>query len=72
MVAEKQTAAEATVAVTFTETVVERRVAADRTVRYDFVREEGRWKIDDIRGTADGRPWSLRKILLTSIESNRH
>ena len=72
VVSEKQTAEKATVAVTMTETVAQRSAATDRTVRYDFVREEGRWKIDDIRSTADGRPWSLRKILSESIELNRH
>jgi len=71
VVSEKQTAAAATVAVTLTETIAARRVATDRTVRYDFVLEEGRWKIDDIRSTADGHPWSLRKLLSESIDLNR-
>jgi len=35
----------------------------ENVVRYDFVRENGRWKIDDIRSTSDGREWSLRGIL---------
>jgi hypothetical protein len=29
---------------------------ADQTMRYDFVRDAGQWKIDDIKGSADGRP----------------
>jgi hypothetical protein len=33
------------------------------TVRYDMVLEHGRWKIDDIRGTTDGKEWSIRAIL---------
>ena len=33
------------------------------TVRYDMVLEHGRWMIDDIRGTIDGKPWSIRDIL---------
>ena len=33
------------------------------TVRYDMVLEHDRWKIDDIRGTTDGKPWSIRAIL---------
>jgi hypothetical protein len=41
--------------------------AADRIVRYDFVREGGRWKINDIRGAVDGGPWSLQKILRDSM-----
>jgi len=33
------------------------------TVRYDMVLEHGRWKIDDIRGTTDGKEWSIRAII---------
>jgi hypothetical protein len=33
-----------------------RQAVADRKV---VVRENGRWKIDDISGTIDGKPWSL-------------
>lgn len=33
------------------------------TVRYDLLRERGTWKIDDIRGTVDGKEWSIRKLL---------
>ena len=36
---------------------------ADRTIRYDFVREAGGWKIDEIKGAVDGDVWSLRAIL---------
>jgi hypothetical protein len=32
-------------------------------VRYDMVLEHGRWKIDDIRGTTDGKEWSVRAII---------
>ena len=35
----------------------------ENVVRYDFVRENGRWKIDDVRSTSDGKEWSLRGIL---------
>ncbi len=31
---------------------------ADAVVRYDFVRDGGHWKVDDIRGANDGKPWS--------------
>jgi hypothetical protein len=34
------------------------------TVRYDMLRENGRWLIDDIRGTIDGKEWSVRALLL--------
>jgi hypothetical protein len=36
---------------------------ADRTIRYDFVREAGGWKIDEIKGAVDGETWSLRAII---------
>ena len=32
------------------------------TIRYDMVRENGRWLIDDIRGAIDSE-WSVRQIL---------
>lgn len=33
------------------------------TIRYDFVQEEGAWKIFDLRGDSGGKDkWSLRKI----------
>ena len=55
---EKNDSQRATVAATFqshnSETV---------TVRYDLVRERGAWKIDDIRGTDEGKEWSVRKML---------
>ena len=44
------------------------RKAGDDVVRYDFVREAGEWKIDDIRGKSDGEPWSIRDMLTTSLK----
>ena len=32
-------------------------------VTYDFVKEDGAWAIDDIKGTTDREAWSVRKIL---------
>ena len=40
----------------------------DQTMRYDFVRDAGQWKIDDIKGSADGRPWSVRRMLAASLK----
>src|SRR6267142_411638 len=34
------------------------RKPADRTIRYEFVRDATEWKIDDIKGASDGEPWS--------------
>lgn len=35
----------------------------DNVVRYDFIREGGRWLIDDMSSTVDGTPWTLRGLL---------
>jgi hypothetical protein len=37
-------------------------------VRYDFAREVNGWKIDDIKGKADGEPWSVRDMLTMSLK----
>jgi hypothetical protein len=49
--------------VTMTSHRAERKHAADQVVRYDFVHEGDKWKIDDIRGAVDGTPWSVRELL---------
>ena len=67
--AEKQEADKATVAVTLESHQREARAnAADKTIRYDFVREAGAWKIDDIKGAVDGSPWSVRALLAASLK----
>jgi hypothetical protein len=35
----------------------------ENEIRYDLVRERGRWTIDDVRSVIDTNPWSLRAIL---------
>jgi hypothetical protein len=42
---------------------------ADDVVHYDFVREDGAWKIDDIKGSVDGEPWSIRAMLEQSLKT---
>ena len=69
VVAEKTEADKAVIAVTFTGRNAPPRKPADRTVRYDFVREAGNWKIDDIKGASDGESWSIREMLATSLRS---
>ena len=59
---EKLDADKATIAVTLTGHRAERENPADQVIRYDFVREANTWKIDDIRGAIDGKPWSLREL----------
>ena len=69
VVTEKAEAEKAVIAVTFAGRNAPPRKPADRTVRYDFVREAGNWKIDDIKGASDGEPWSIRQMLVTSLKS---
>ncbi|MBU6464524.1 MAG: DUF3828 domain-containing protein [Bradyrhizobium sp.] len=45
-----------------------RKTPADEVVRYDFVREGGSWKIDNIKGSADGEAWSIRGMLEESLK----
>jgi Protein of unknown function (DUF3828) len=63
VVAEKQEADKAVIAVTIDSHQGRPAKAADQTIRYDFVREAGGWKIDEIKGAVDGTPWSLRAVV---------
>lgn len=66
--AAKQEADKATLAVTIESHQQQAHAKeADKTVRYDFVREAGQWKIDDIKGAVDGSPWSVRALLAASL-----
>ena len=64
VVAEKLEADKAVIAATITGRMP-RAKPSDNTIRYNFVREDGKWKIDDISGTLDGEAWSIRDILAT-------
>jgi hypothetical protein len=66
--AETREADKATVAATFTGHRTTHAAAADRTVRYDFVRDQAQWRIDDIRGATDGQPWSIREMLKAALK----
>ena len=68
VVAEKQEADKATITVTINGYQGPRPKPADQTMRYDLVREAGLWKIDDIKGSADGEPWSIRGMLAASLK----
>jgi Protein of unknown function (DUF3828) len=68
-VAEKLDADKATIAVTITGRNTPRAKPADRILRYDFVRDAGQWKIDDIRSASDGEPWSIREMLASSLKN---
>ncbi|WP_065756488.1 DUF3828 domain-containing protein [Bradyrhizobium paxllaeri] len=67
--AEKQDGDKATIAVTIEAHQQDARAnQADKTIRYDFVREAGQWKIDDIKGAVGGNPWSVRALLVDSFK----
>jgi len=66
---EKQEADKATIAVTIDGHQGSRIKPADGTIRYDFVRDAGQWKIDDIRGSVEGEPWSIRGLLVDSLKN---
>ena len=66
--AEKMEADKAIIAVTITGHRNDRK-PADQIVRYDFVREAGSWRIDDIKGASDGEPWSIRDMLADTLKN---
>jgi hypothetical protein len=67
--ADKLETDKAAVAVTMTSHREPRKTAADDTVHYEFVREGGGWKIDDIKGSVDGEAWSIRAMLEESLKT---
>jgi hypothetical protein len=66
---ESSSSERATIAVTLTGHNAPPRNAADAVIRFDFVRDPVQWKIDDIRGAEDGKPWSLREMLSDSLKN---
>jgi Protein of unknown function (DUF3828) len=58
----------ATVAVTIKSRQSARKVRADEVIHYDFVREAGGWKIDDIKGAVDAEPWSIRQLFVNYLK----
>jgi hypothetical protein len=67
VVAEKLEADNAVIVVTLTSRSP-RPKPSDNTIRYNFVKDAGQWKIDDISSTLDGEAWSLRDILTESLK----
>jgi hypothetical protein len=67
--AEKLEADKAVIAVTIAGRNTPPRKQADQVVRYEFVHEGDKWKIDDIKGASDGEPWSIRAMLADSLKS---
>lgn len=66
---EKLDADKASIAVTLEGHRGKREKPADAVIRYDFVREAGGWKIDDIKGSGDGEAWSIRAMLTDSLKN---
>jgi hypothetical protein len=67
VVAEKLEADKAVIAVTITGRTA-RAKPSDDVVRYNFLRDDGKWKIDDISSTIDGEVWSIHDILSESLK----
>jgi hypothetical protein len=67
--AEKLDVDNAVIAVTIAGRGAARAKPADNLIRYSFVRDDGRWKIDDISGSSDGEAWSIRGMLTDSLKS---
>ena len=40
----------------------------DNIIRYDFVLEDGRWMIDNMSSTIDGKGWSLKKLIAFNLK----
>jgi hypothetical protein len=69
VVTEKLETDSVTIAVTLAARRTKRANPADDTIRYNYVRETGQWKIDDIKGSSDGEPWSIRTMLTDSLKN---
>jgi hypothetical protein len=66
--AETLDADKAVIAVTIAGRGAPRAKSADNLIRYNFVRDDGQWKIDDISGTSDGEAWSIRGMLTDALK----
>jgi hypothetical protein len=68
VVTEKLDADKAVIAVTIAGHHAPSSKPEDQVIRYNFVRDDGQWKIDDISGASDGEAWSIRDILKESLK----
>jgi hypothetical protein len=66
---EQQDAKRATVAAKLFSKDFVSKHPSDDVVRYDFVRENGRWAIDNIRSTIDGKEWTIKGLLNEGLKS---
>ena len=65
---EKEDATSAIVAASFEASGGENEPSTPDVVRYDFVKENGMWKIDDVRGKVENDPWSFKAILSAPVQ----
>lgn len=65
---EKEDDTSATVAAAFEVGGVENEPSTPDVVRYDFVKENGAWKIDDVRGKVENDAWSFKAILSAPVQ----
>jgi hypothetical protein len=68
-ITEKLDADRAVIAVTIAGRGAPRAKPADNIIRYDFLRDDGQWKIDNISGASDGEAWSLRDMLADALKN---
>ena len=66
---EKRDEQRATIVATFTIGANNVKTGENEVVRYDFLREGGVWKIDDVRSTIDKKPWTLRDNLKINLRN---
>jgi hypothetical protein len=66
---EKLDADKAVIAVTIACRGAPRAKSVDNTIRCNLVRNDGQWKIDDIRGASGGEAWSIREMLMSSLKN---
>ena len=59
----------ATVAATFTSVYDGGQKVLVQVARYDFLRENSAWKIDNVRLTIDKKPWELRAHLEAALRN---
>ena len=66
---EKQDDQHMTVVATFVIGPNSTHTGQKEVVNYDFLREGNAWKIDNIRSTIEGKPWTLRDNLAMHLKS---
>src|ERR1700682_2483632 len=69
LVPEKLDADKAVIAVTIAGRGAPRAKSIDNTIRYNLVRDDGQWKIDDISGARDGEAGSIRQMVASSVKN---